>query len=416
MKKEARIPTFVGIILLFVAVAGGVILTQATTSFGSKASGTCQPVSSQVANITQNSADISFTTSMACSISVVVGSQTLLDNKPSIVHYFQAKHLQPQTKYSFSIVSSGQTIAHNDYVFTTGSSPQSSLPTSNLAWGRVLNSDGKTPANAIVYLNIPGAAPLSSFVSSDGNWSISLASSLNDVKTDWFSPPISGIDEDITVLSSDGQTTQITNNTLVNNPVPDIIIGVNSFTAPTPVVSTFNQSVGVGLIGTVSPAQIQNKLAITNPQENESITTARPDFFGTAPINTIVNFTFDSGGTPFGQTTSDSSGNWHWSPTSDIPLGNHSLSAKIQDSTSLLWTTVTRKFTVLAATSSIPQYVASGSATPVNTPTDTPIPTAIQVAHPSTSSPPPVTGETLPTVLIIASAMVFFLVSFTLLK
>ena len=415
MKQETRIPSIVGIILLIIAIIGGVVLSRTTTSLGAKASGSCQPISPQVTNITQNSADISFMTSSACSVSVAVGSQTLLDTKPAITHYFQAKHLLAQSKYVYSITIGGQTNTKSEYQFTTGSSPQSSLPTSNLAWGRVFNSDGKTPANAIVYLNIPGAAPLSSLVSTDGNWSISLASSLNDAKTDWFSPPVSGIDEDIIVLSADGQTTQVTNNTLVNSPVPDITVGINSLSAPTPIVSIFNQSVGVGLIGTISPAQIQNKLAITNPQENESITTARPDFFGTAPINTIINFTSDSGDTPLGHTTSDGSGNWHWSPTIDITLGSHSISAKIQDPTSLLWTTVNRKFTVLSATSSIPQYVASGSATPISTPTNTPVPT-IQVAHPSTSTPPPVTGETLPTIIIIASALMFFIISFTLLQ
>lgn len=429
MKKEKKIPSIIGVIFLLLCVAAGVYLTKNKTTLGSKASGSCSAVNPQIANITNSSADLSFTTISSCTISLSVDNQIYQDVKsqnnsavPSTIHYFQIKHLQPQTKYTYSLIAGGQLVNQSSYSFTTGSSPTSKLPTSNLAWGRVLNSDRITPANAIVYLNIPGAAPLSSFVTSNGNWSVSLANSFNESKNNWFTPPESGIDEDIIVVSDDGQTTQVANNTLTNNPVPDIIIGVNSLTAPTS-FPTLGQSVGLGQVGTVSPAVVQKELNISNPKENESLTTAKPDFFGTAPINTSVSLFLDSGSNPSGQTTSDSSGTWHWSPANNLSLGSHTITAKIQDQASKLWSQINRTFIILASDSGNPQYEASASAkitaTPTLAPTNTAAPSpepTIRAARPSVSEKPPVTGNTSPTVIIVALSLIFFIVSLNLIK
>jgi Bacterial Ig-like domain len=422
MTVEKHFPTILGLVLLLICIAASIYLTGFRTTLGSKASGDCTPINPQVANITDSSADISYITSAACLATVSVNSQIFNDVKPATatkIHYFQIKGLKNSTAYNYSLVTNGQTINKTAYNFKTGSTPASSLPTSNLAWGRVLSADKKSVANAIVYLNIPGAFPLSSFVTTDGNWSISLASSFNDSQTDWFVPPSTAVEENIVVISEDNVTTQVVNSTALNNPVPDIIIGQNSLTAPTVVPTS------AGNLANVTPVQTSQNLDILNPQNGETLPSTRPEFFGTAPINSNVVIEVHSDATTSANVQSDNTGSWNWSPPSDLAPGDHTITVKVQDPSTGVWQTVTRNFTVLATGNGSPAFVASGSATtitptstiinptskPTITPTVTPTP-IVRAAQPaSASTKPPVTGNELPTVIIITSALLFFLIS-----
>ena len=440
MIKEKRFSTILGLIFLLVCIAIGLYLTGSVKIFNSKASGDCHPDNPQVTNITNTSADISFITSAACSVTVSINGQIFDDIKltsPSRIHYFQIKNLKNTTTYNFSLISNNETYSDNNFTFKTGSIPKSSLPTSNLAWGRVLNSDAQTAANAIVYLNIPGASPLSSLVTTDGNWSISLANSFNEAKEDWFLPSNTATDEDIVVISDDGVTTQVTNNTAVNNPVPDIIIGQDSFSSP-----KINTN-PVGNFGNQSPVAIQEKLDILNPQTNETLNVARPDFFGTAPINSKVIIEIHSSQTTNGESSTNADGLWHWSPDSDLTPGEHTITVKVQDTATGLWTTISRSFTVLASNGG-PAYEASSSATtsptsiPTSTPTKiiTPFPTATitttvtPLFTPASTSTPrltltltlsptnivptatiPVTGNSFPTISLLTLAIFVFLLA-----
>jgi hypothetical protein len=434
MRKEKRFPTIIGLLFLILAIAGGVYLNSTRTNLGSKASGDCKPINVQIANITHNSADISYTTGASCLSTISLNDQVINDvrflntnQSPSAtkIHYFQAKYLKEKTEYHFSLITNGQTVTDNAYLFTTGSKPSSELPTSNLAWGRVLNPDKKTTSNAIVYLNIPGAAPLSSFITSNGNWSISLASSFNSQNNDWFTPPSNPVEEDIVVVADDGSITQVTNNTSLNNPVPDIIIGQNSLTVPPDYISGDQ-----GIIDAISPVQTQKNITITNPTDKETLNINIPDFFGTGPINSTIVIEVHSSDPIVGQAQSDTSGTWHWSPPQSLEPGEHTITAKVQNPSTGLWESVTRTFTVLAQNNSNPAYEASASATtaptveptieptiePTQIPTITPTP-IIRTAHPSSASAkPPVSGDSLPTVIIIGSAFAFLLLSLSLFK
>lgn len=415
MTTEKHFSTILGLIFLIICIAVGVYLTRSRLILGSKASGDCHPVNPQVANITNSSADISYITSAVCLATVSVNNQIFNDIKSASatkIHYFQIKYLSSTTTYHYSIISNDQTFDEDSFHFKTGSQPASPLPTSNLAWGRVLNPDKKTAGNAIVYLNIPGASPLSSFITTDSNWSISLASSFNDSQNDWFTPPPIAVEEEIIVISEDNLTTQVVNSTSLNNPVPDIIIGQNSLSAPSaPPISPGN-------LANISPVPNSQSLDILNPQDGETIPNPRPDFFGTAPINSKVIIEIHSDVGTSADIQSDAAGSWNWSPPDNLAPGDHSITVKVQDPNTGSWQSVTRNFTVLATDNSNPAFVASPSAsiavstpTPTVVPTNTPTP-VIRVAHPSSpSSQPPVTGNSLPTLLIFSCALIFFLIS-----
>jgi len=416
MRKEFKFPTIIGLIVLIISIIIGMYLTRSPVILGSKASGTCNPDSLQITNITNNSASISFITASACSPSISINNKLVTEVKNNdLIHYFEIKNLSATTDYVFSVVVSGQTISKNEYKFKTASSPNSVIPTSNLAWGKVYNPDGKTVADAIVYLNIPGASPLSSFVTTDGNWSVSLANSFNESKSDWFLTPTSPLDEDIIVVATDGSRTQVVNSTALNNPVPDIIIGKNSLdktTLPSPPAS--------GQI--IEPTQVAAdiKVDIFNPKDGESLTADQPDFFGSAPNNSTVVIEVHSDVIVNGQVSADNSGSWHWSPPTGLTPGNHTITVKVQNPVTGIWESVTRNFIVLASDGNSPKFEASASATtptlvPSPIPTETPLPTA-RAAKPSVAVKPPVTGDTAPTIIIMVSALIFFLISVKFIK
>lgn len=429
MKKELRFPTILGLVLLIVSIAAGVYLSGSKVTLGSKASGACNPQNVQITNLTHISANISFVTTATCRATIDINNQTITDlkletlNNPDLathVHYFEIKRLKEKTTYDFSAISGGNTFNDSTYKFTTGSSPSSTTPTSNLAWGKVFAPDGKTPGNAIVYLNIPGAYPLSSIVTTNGNWSISLANTFNEAKNNWFTQPIDPTNEDIIVIAEDGVTTQVVNSTSRNNPVPNIIIGTNSLEVSSSLPTEAPQT---GQLQSVTPVISQKNIDITNPKEGDMISISRPDFFGSAAVKARVIIEVHSTQAISGDVVADSTGTWHWSPPSNLEPGEHTITAKSQNGATGLWETVTRKFTVLAADNSSPAFEASGSAItptlapttiPTIAPTQTPVPTE-RVARPSTTVKPPVTGNYLPTVAIIFFSSIFILISYKLL-
>jgi len=405
VKQPKKIPTIFGLVLLLVAVFGGVILTSQKSSFGSKAGGSCEPINPQITNTTYKSVSISFTTSSECQSSININNQLIKNDSSSKTHYFEVDSLKENSDYIFSIISGGNTYSSSNYQISTAQKPANDTASSNLAWGKVINSSGSPVEKAIVYLNIPGAAPLSAITTSSGNWNIPLSTSFNDNKTNWFTPP-ANIEENIYVLASDQSVTQIVSNTSSNNPVADIIIGQDNFNSPK--VNTTS----VGSLPETNTGNINtNKnLDISNPSQNETLNTKKPQFFGSAPSNSEITIEVHSAELIAGQTVSDEDGTWEWSVPKDLSPGEHTITVTAKNKTTGLIESITRKFVVLAAEGET-SFTASSSATtptPTIAPTDTPTPTpttAVRVENPDTSSGVPTTGAVLPTLVMIISAI-----------
>lgn len=423
MKKEKRIPTIFGLLFLVLTIFAGVFITRQNTSTGVKASGDCNPVSPQITNVTGKSASVSFSTNDSCTVTVIVANQTINDfQAKGKLHYFQIYNLSPNTSYPFVVVGNGQKINKSSYIIKTGGQPSSLATEAKLAWGKVVNSEKRAVKGVIVYLNIPGAAPLSAITTSEGNWNIPLANSYNESRTDWFSLPTTAVSEDLIAISEDGIITQLTNTTDQNNPVPDITIGQDYFSsqnAPTPTTSTTSS---FGAFPTSTQSTVSKNIDISNPKENENLSTGLPDFFGVAPANSKVIISVHSSVEVYGESQSDSTGLWHWSPTQTLEPGTHTITAKVLDPVSGVWQTITRNFVVQAASgSSQVAFTASASATlaPTSIPTPTSTPTlvpTVRVSHPSTSSGVPESGISLPTFLMVILAGGLFLLSYRFLK
>jgi hypothetical protein len=409
MKREKKMPTILGLFLLLATLYLGNSVINRQTNNVSKASGSCEPSGLQITNVTYSSATISFTTSLDCLSALSVSNQTIENPKgKSKIHYFEINSLEESKVYTFKIISDGQTYSLDSYNFKTAQKPSTPMPSSKLAWGRVYKPDKTIATQAIVYFTITGASPLSALVTSSGDWNIALATSFNESLTDYFSTP-ANIEENIIVIDESQSQTQIVGNTDHNNPVPDIIIGQNNFSAPTPAVELPQSNL---LENSYSSDNTKSTtLTISNPKDNETISTKRPDFFGTAKPGSSLKIEVHSSSIISSTANVDNDGSWNWSPSKDLSVGEHTITVTDDNNN-----VISKKFIVLAAESNTSFTASASATTPTKTPTKipsqnpTPTPTTIPVSPtrtpipttiPSTSSGVPRTGNTAPTLIIL---------------
>lgn len=408
--KDKSFPTILGIILLFIILIAGVYLSTRTTSLFSRASSTCEPINPQITNLTYGSFDFSFTTASSCQVTLVLDNKIYQDSStvPN-THYFKISNLSPSTPYQFHLISSGITYSRPEFNFTTAVKPSSSIPASNLAWGKILDINNNPVSGAIIYLTIPGGQSLSAFSNKDGNWNISFATSFNENKTDWFSPT-TAVDEDLIVYSPDGKLTQLTNRSDNNDPVPDIIIGQNYFSDNS--IKTADNNTILDSDNAISIVSF----SITNPKESEIITTLKPDIFGQGPANSTFQLSLDDNSA---YVTVANNNVWHWSPQKDLSQGSHQLILTYQNKNIIRNFSVSPETSYLAFSSTpsatlIPTKIISptGSLIPTILPTlkPTKVPT-IRVAKPSTTSALYQSGAIFPTYLLIIFSSFLFGVS-----
>ncbi|MFA4826905.1 MAG: Ig-like domain-containing protein [Candidatus Shapirobacteria bacterium] len=411
MRHEKRIPTILGLVLLGATIFLGVKLSGSQVSNRSQASGDCHPVGVQITNLTDTAFTISFTTTGECLMAIKIKDQLLPESSTSRLHYFDVQKLTPNTSYPFVLINENKDYSDPSYQAKTLSSPSGNPPESDLAWGKVLIADNQPATAGIIYLNLPGALPLSSLVIPTGNWNISLSACFNLDKTDRFIPPLD-VEEEIVFVSPDLSTTQVFNNTSKNNPAPDIYVGKNILTA-----SSVSQP-QIPLITSFTPPSLPFQFDIYNPKDSETVSSAKPQFFGVGPAGSTIEIKVESPITQTGEISTQSDGSWNWSPPQDLSPGEHTITVTTKHPQTGVLETISRRFTVLAQDNSL-AFSSSPSATLI-TPTKpvsfvsptrqpTPLPTVkaiptIRTYKPSTSSGSPVSGIVYPTLIPIGLA------------
>jgi hypothetical protein len=412
MKHEKRIPTIFGLVILGVIVFIGIKFGSNQLTTRSKASSDCRPGSVQITNLTDIAFTISFTTTDECQMAVKINDQTQPEASSSRLHYFDINKLIPSTSYSFVLTDGDKNYSDSNYQTKTLSSPSGNPPESNLAWGKVLIADNQPASSGIIYINLPGALPLSSLVIPTGNWNISLSACFKLDKTGRFLPP-SDVEEEIIYVAPDLSTTQIFNNTSRNNPAPDIYVGKNVLTAPLVIQPVVTSAV---------PSLAQSasfQFDIYNPKDSETVSSVKPQFFGVGPVGSTINIKVESPVTLTGEISTQNDGSWSWSPPQDLAPGEHTITVTTRHPQTGVLQTITRHFTVLAADNSLafssspsatlitptmPASLVSPTLIPTPLPTTKAIPT-IRSYKPSTSSGNPVTGLAFPTLIPIGLAL-----------
>lgn len=411
MNRPKTIPSILGLILLLAAAIGGSYATTQRTSLLTRASSSCSPNNLIIANVTSNSADISFNTSTDCLAVISIKNRTIQDvrkaNNPNTktkTHYFEITNLEASTTYSFQVLADGKTYSQTRTIKTLSGIIKGQ--DGKLAWGRIYTPDKKPGAWAIVYISIPDANPLSAYVTSAGNWNLPL-SALSSSEGSEISLDQT-LEENIIVYGPDLGVTNLQNTTDNNNPVPDIILGQNFFTKTQSVnVVTSSGSLPKDNSGSIQPDNRQ--LNISYPAENEQVGNQRPEFNGSASANGVVSLSLTGPTNINGSVVASSQGLWRYSPYTDLAVGQYRLAAQLGTNTATRNFNITSNRTLAFISTPSASLAPTIPPTPtlIPTPTDLPTPTiAIRAPKPS-GNRLPTSGNGGPTaVLVILSALV----------
>lgn len=409
-KTTRTIPSIVGLLILTSFVFGGVYLTQKLKT-GRRVAASARPLAVRVANISAKSATVYWLTEKPASGSLKINNQVFLDdrdknsNQPSryLTHYVTIDQLEAEKKYQFTIISEGQNHQEADFEFTTARS----LPTidrgADLAFGLVLDRQGRPLPEALVTLSLAGASNLAGLTDKNGFWSIPLSTAYQkDLSALAAYDQNRQIMEILVEADPNNRATVITN-TGNDHPVPPITIGQTydysqnppspkqnpqdfDWSSPEITEEITNDNSSSSFSTTEKKTDIGQKdsiVDITNPQEGETVLTTRPEFSGQGPAGQKIKITLESEKKIEQEITVSSFGSWQWTPPENLAPGQHTITIEYYDNDGLLQT-LSRTFVVQAAS-------ASPSPTPI-----TPLPTQPSPLKPSpTPTPSPITTPTI---------------------
>lgn len=418
-----KIPTILGIILVFLILGLTVLAVSFRTQLFSKANPSFQPKKVLISNVKSNQFTVSFITDAPTSGFINYGQSSSLGNlvfdkrdKESgkqgsyTTHYFNLTGLENGKKYYFKIgagtfLYGGQfSLSQNCQDFITATSDGDfleitlhqgdetitarAIPIS----GTVNSTKGKPAWGAIVCLEIPETYPLTDVSGTTGSFFIPLSNVLKKDNSILAELPketelalfITGANKEL------GSGKALSDN---DHPLPPIVLGKNfdfikSFTYqnPTP-------------IQIISPTASPSSLELDSP--SGVVNDTLPTFRGKGEPGQILDIQVQSEGDIKATVKVDQNGFWTWTPPATLSPGEHTVTITTKDAAGNLQKIV-RSFQVLAANPIMPVSAGTPSATikpslPTTTPTFAPIPTEIPTpAVETTPYPTPESGIDFP--------------------
>ncbi len=391
---DKRIPTLLGISLVAFSVILISVFIRNPTFFKSNAITIEDPQNITITNMSDTSFSLSYTTETSITATVSFGKDTSLgfteiedmDKEkgtisPRIIHATTLKNLTPNTKYYFVINSGQTTFLNNNAPFEVITGPSiSAFATQTPISGKVILPNVSIPTTTIAYLTIKGAQTLSTLVKKDGSFIFQLDFLRSEDLSSFFS-----LDKDSNIkiaFVNDFFASRVLSSYSKTNPLPTITLPNDyDFTIDSsiPIATT---SGGIGGFQEILPSPSLSKntgtLApiILTPKKDQTFNDPKPEFHGTSLPNEKVQITIHSSDTITAEVTADGSGNWVFSPGTNLTPGSHTLTIQTKDAFGII-KTISQSFIVHAATNPTPTptLLASISATITPTTTLTPTPT-----------------------------------------
>lgn len=438
-----KIPTIIGILILVLGTAAGIILVATSKQFKLGASPDITPQDVRITNISSSSFTVSWITDKPTIGYIMYGTSkdSINQNTPApqvaqSIHWIQVQSLTPGAQYFFKINSAGSEFDNNGIPWTGNTAPQISQaqPPSSMISGSVEDQGGLPAVGVAVYVTIQGVSPLSAITSSTGSWVIPLNTART---TDLGNYATISPDNSLLQIFVQGGIAGVSTAQAypkAANPTPTIKLGqiydFRNQTSPTqtetpgsslnlPQTATGSSSFNLNQIASTSGAT--KTVTITSIKNGETISTTKPQIIGNGSPGTKVTITVKS--TPQSATvTVGPDGTWLWTPPANLDPGTHTLTVSWTDASGILQT-LTRTFTVQA--SGGPAFVATPSATPTATlggiilPTPTPTSTlsgAARVTLPATGGAIPISGSLTPTLALSMMGIGLVVSSFILWK
>lgn len=437
--KKSKIPTIIGIFLLTAGLAAGVLLVQNRQIFKLGASPQISPKNVRISNISDSAFTVSWVTDKQTDGFIKWGKSENSLNQievdeikgPSFVHTISVHGLDPETTYFFTINSDGKEFDNNGIAWqvTTGSK-LTLRPGSNTISGTVLTAVGTPAKSALVYVTVGGSSLLSTTTSENGSWVIPISSARTQNLASFVEIDDSSTLVEISVQAGPDGVASAQIYPVSAKPAPPIILGKTynfknlppSETEGIPKAKVNLPEEATPSSGFNVPEEISTPSATTvtleSIDEGEVVTTTEPEFFGKGPPKTTLTITVESD--PITDSvTVDSSGNWKWSPPTNLPEGTHKITITWRDASGIL-RTLTRTFVVQAAEG--PAFESTPSAStptpsPSATPTPTPSPSTTPSASPISSvSAIPDSGNLTPTVTLSIMGLGLIVTSFMVWK
>lgn len=193
---KKQIPTFLGLLILFVALIAGVLLFgQGTGVFAPRATPQTTPKNIRISNVTDKTFTISFYTDESTVAFVKYGAdEKKLDKQASDdrdqlsgvvkdyrLHHITVRSLEPGKNY-FYVLGTGSSTFDNEglpYNVATAAKQNQSPPNNQTVYGNVIEADGSPVEGAIVYVYSDSMGTLSNLVKSSGSWGIALANAFS---------------------------------------------------------------------------------------------------------------------------------------------------------------------------------------------------------------------------------------------
>lgn len=422
---------------MIILVAGtffGVFLLNSKQFFRLGASSDVTPKDVRVSNVDEGGFTISWTTDKATSGFLVWGEsasgtdkvqkEDIQDSK-FFTHSITLSGLKPGTTYYYKINSDSVSFDNNGVAWQAATGPAiGANKNSQIISGVVSNAAGLPAQKALVYANIGGYL-LSTTTSASGNFVIQLGGARTQDLGSFLDINPSQTLIQISVQSPPDQPASAQIYPQSANPMPPLILGKTSDFRSLPAnASGGSPGAELNLPANASgeskfnvPSNLNTPAPTTvildNLTDGETVSTTKPQFMGKGPSGTALTIEIHSQDVITQNVSVGSTGNWSFTPSSDLSAGNHTITVLWKDAAGIT-RSLTRTFVVQAA--EIPAFTASQSgSTTLPTPTSTPIlsPTPTSTIS-ATLAPVPVTGSLTPTILlsimgVAVSAFSFFL-------
>lgn len=432
MKFPTRIPTIIGILLLVVLISGIAFFVERVFRTETKASGSREPKQIRITNISDTAYTVSWTTELPTTGTLLVATK----GKSNKVYFDERDHTGNLGEYHAHSITVRDVLADSDYTVTPliNGKPHiladkpipihipSSLPinTGGLepAYGVVQNEDGTAATDVLLYMTIEGGQELSALTKPSGSWIIPLNQTRTADLTSYL-PVIERMNETIQLYSGTNQSV-VSTDSLNDSPVPEIQMGkdfdfkrqqakkaANSAIALrtiTPTIESKQELASFPVKAAVLGENTQKIYPVTlsNPKNNSSLSSTLPLISGTGVPGKFIGISLGLVNPSHGSVQVSTDGTWNYSPKKVLSAGKQSVTISGVDSTGKT-IAVTHMFTIFkSGTQVLGDATPSATIDPQVTTTETPIIT--ETIDPDSSiagTPPPISGNELPTLILL---------------
>ncbi len=425
MKTPTKIPTIIGLLLIF-ALVGSIIALERIFRSPSGAAGSQEPTNVHITNVSDSSFTVSWLTDVATSGTLLtkttgISNHVYYDERDLTgklgtytTHYIMVRDASPSTDYSLIPLSNGKEYFSDGKPWSIHTPITLSPQSGGLepAYGTIQQTNEQPMGGALVYLTIDGGQELSALTKASGLWLIPLNQIRKNDLTDYL-PTSNRMTENILVQANGLQTTAITD-TLNDSPVPEMTLGkIYDFRHQQAKTSESNTLASNQLPtnGTVlgDTTNRSYTVSLVSPAQGAGLSATLPLIQGTGIPGTYIGISLGITQVMTGSTKVDPNGQWSFTPPKTLAPGKQSVTISTVDSKNQP-VAITHTFEIFkSGTQVLGDATASATLTPESSPTDTitESPTPVSVPESTLSGqPPPSTGDEFPTIISLILGIV----------